>query len=28
VLGQRAELVTELYAAVPSARVLVIDQGT
>jgi feruloyl-CoA synthase len=28
VLGRRAELVTELYAAVPSARVLVIDQGT
>jgi feruloyl-CoA synthase len=28
VLGRRAELVTELYAPVPSARVLVIDQGT
>jgi feruloyl-CoA synthase len=28
VLGRRADLVTELYAAQPSPRVLVIDQGT
>jgi feruloyl-CoA synthase len=27
VLGRRADLVAELYAAKPSARVLVIDEG-